>query len=236
MMTNDSSRAVRWLVILALSVATAGMFLISMRANYLYGRSIGQSPETQEALAWANVGADIWKAFGLIVLFMLWRAKLRRAAIMTGFTWLVCLCFSVSSAIGIYVQERTTLTGSREAKHASYEDAQKELVDIDGKLKALARHRSVGEVEAAIAGVLARPVVVAGRMRGTVGALSTNCTKDDKRTAEACAEIAELREELAVANESVRLDGRAAALRAQIADLRSKGGSARPDPVGEFWA
>ena len=37
-MTHDSSRAVRWLVILALSVATTGMFLISMRANYLYGR------------------------------------------------------------------------------------------------------------------------------------------------------------------------------------------------------
>ena len=63
MTTNDSSRAVRWLVIVALSVATAGMFLISMRANYLYGRSIGQSAETQEALAWANVGADVWKAF-----------------------------------------------------------------------------------------------------------------------------------------------------------------------------
>jgi hypothetical protein len=59
MMTNDSSRAVRWLVIIALSVATAGMFLISMRANYLYGRSIGQSPETQETFAWANVGADV---------------------------------------------------------------------------------------------------------------------------------------------------------------------------------
>lgn len=51
MMTNDGSRAVRWLVIIALSVATAGMFLVSMRANYLYGRSIGQSAETQEALA-----------------------------------------------------------------------------------------------------------------------------------------------------------------------------------------
>jgi hypothetical protein len=182
------------------------------------------------------VGADIWKAFGLIVVAALWRNRWRRAALATTLTWLVCLSFSVSSAIGIYVQERTALTGGREAKHATYEDAQKELADIDGKLKALARHRSVGEVEAAIVGVLARPVVVAERVRGTVGALSTNCTKDDKRTAEACAEVADLREELAVANESARLDARATALRAQIADLRSKGGSAPPDPVGEFWA
>jgi hypothetical protein len=164
MMTNDGSRAVRWLVIIALSVATAGMFLVSMRANYLYGRSIGQSAETQEALAWANVGADVWKGFGLIVVAALWRSRWRRAAITTGLTWFVCLLFSVSSAIGIYVQERTSLTGSREAKHASYEDARSELADVEGRLKALAQHRSVGEVEAAIAGVLARPIMVGERV------------------------------------------------------------------------
>lgn len=235
-MTNDSSRTVRWLVIIALSVATTGMFLISMRANYLYGRGIGQSPETQEAFAWANVGADVWKGFGLIVVFVLWRARFRRAAIATSFTWLVCLAFSVSSAIGIYVQERTALTGSREAKHASYEDARKELTNVESKLSELARHRSVAEVEAAIAGVLARPVVIAERVRGTVGTLSVNCTKDDRRTAEACAEIADLRGELAVANEGAKLETSAAALRQQIGDLRHKGGSAAPDPVGEFWA
>jgi hypothetical protein len=235
MMTDDSSRAVRWLVILALSVATAGMFLISMRANYLYGRSIGQSPETQEALAWANVGADIWKGFALIVIATLLRNRSYRAAAATTLTWLVCLSFSVTSAIGIYVQERTSLTGSREAKHASYEDALKELASVEGKLKGLARHRSVGEVEAAIAGVLARPIVIADRVRGTVGSLSTHCTKDDKRTADACAEVAKLREELAVANEGVKLGQRATALRNQIAKLRDTGGSEAPDPVGLFW-
>jgi hypothetical protein len=235
MMTDDSSRAVRWLVILALSVATAGMFLISMRANYLYGRSIGQSPETQEALAWANVGADIWKAFALIVVATLLRNRSYRAAVATTLTWLVCLSFSVTSAIGIYVQERTSLTGGREAKHASYEDALKELASVEGKLKGLARHRSLGEVEAAIAGVLARPIVMADRVRGTVASLSTNCTKDDKRTAEACAEVAKLREELAVASESVKLGQRATALRNQITKLRDTGGSQAPDPVGLFW-
>ena len=228
MMTNDSSRAVRWLVIIALSVATAGMFLISMRANYLYGRSIGQSAETQETFAWANVGADVWKGFGLIVVVALWRSGWRRAAFTTGLTWFVCLLFSVSSAIGIYVQERTSLTGSREAKHASYEDAQKELADVESKRKGLARHRSVGEVEAAIAGVLARPVVIGERVRGTVAALSANCTKDDKRTAEACAEVAELREELAVANESAKLEQRATALRTSDREVARHGRLPRP--------
>jgi hypothetical protein len=236
MMTNDSSRTVRWLVILALSVATAGMFVISMRANYLYGRSIGQTPETQDAFGWANVGADIWKGFALIVVAALWRREFRRAAIATCLTWFVCLSFSVTSAIGIYLLERTALTGGRQATQASYEDARRELADVEGKLKGLASHRSVAEVEAAIAGVFARPVIVGERVRGTVGSLSGNCTKDDRRTAEACADVAQLREELAVASESVKLEERATALRRQVTDLRGKGGSLAADPIGEFWA
>ena len=33
----------RWLVIGVLTIATAGMFVVSMRANYLYGYGIGQT-------------------------------------------------------------------------------------------------------------------------------------------------------------------------------------------------
>ena len=234
--TNDSNRIVRWLIIVALTAATACIFLISMRANYLYGHSIGQSPETREAFAWANVGADVWKALGLIVVTALWRGGWRRAAITTAITWFVCLLFSVTSAIGIYVQERTALTGGREAAHTSYDDARKEFVTVEGKLKHLAPHRSAGEIEAAITDVLARPIKVGGRVRGTVASLSETCSRDDRRTAVECAEIATLRRELAVAVESSRLEDRATALRQHIGKLRGEGASIAPDPVGEFWA
>jgi hypothetical protein len=200
------------------------MFLISMRANYLYGRGIGQTPETKEAIAWANVGADLWKGFGLIVVAALWRGGRRRAALATSLTWLVCLFFSVTSAIGIHVQERTTLTGARGAKHASYEDAKKELGRVEAKLKSLGAQRSTARVEAAIASIHARPVIVSERVRGTIGTISAYCTRNDARTATACAELAELREELA------------ASLRQQVSELREGGGTLPPDPVGEFWA
>ena len=236
MTTNDTSGFVRWLVIIILTAATVGMFLISMRANYLYGRGIGQTPETKEAIAWANVGADLWKGFGLIVVAALWRGGRRRAALATSLTWLVCLFFSVTSAIGIYVQERTALTGGRVAKHASYEDTKKQLDDTEAKLKRLGQQRTSAQVEAAIAAVLARPVMVGERVRGTVATLSANCTKNDARTAEACGEVAELREELAAAHEAAKLDARAATLRQQLHELRERGGTLPPDPVGEFWA
>ena len=112
-------RTIRIVVIVVLALATSAIFAVSMRANYLYGYGIGQSAETKFAIAWANVAADLWKGFGLIVAAGLWRAKSRRAAIVISLTWLVCLSFSVSSAIGIYVQERTALTSGREAQHAA---------------------------------------------------------------------------------------------------------------------
>ena len=81
----------RWLAIAALSLATAAMFLISLRGNYLYGYGIGQTDEKRLLFAWANVAADIWKAFGLVAVTMLWRARQWRLAIVGSIAWFVCL-------------------------------------------------------------------------------------------------------------------------------------------------
>jgi hypothetical protein len=135
----------------------------------------------------------------------------------------VCLFFSVSSAIGIYVQERTALTGGREIKHASYGDAKSELAGIEAKLKVLGQQRTPAQVQAAIAAVLARPVMAGERVRGTVGTISINCTKSDTRTVAACAEIAELREEFATATQAAQLEADAITLRKQIGKLRDGG-------------
>ncbi len=221
---------------IVLSLATGTMFVVSIRANYLYGYGIGQSQETKHAIAWANVGADLWKGFGLIVVVSLWRNASRQAAIAVSLTWLVCLSFSVSSAIGIYVQERTAHTSGREATHASFGDAKKELGEVEEKIRSLGQSRPAAQIEASIAGVLTRPVTSGDRVRGTVEALSANCSKNDTRTAADCIEVAALRGELAVATEAARLDGRLFTLRQQLNALRDRGGSAAPDPVGEFWA
>ena len=207
MLAVEGSRSVRLFVLAVLSVATTGIFVISMRANYLYGRSIGQSPETQEAMAWANVGADIWKAFGLIIVAGLWRNRRRRAAAATFCAWAICLCFSVMSAIGIYVQERTTLTGGRQVQQADLADARAELAALEEQLKSRGQQSTPSEVEAAIAALLARPVIVGERARGTVGGISNNCTRADPRTLTLCAEVASLQRALASARETMTLAG-----------------------------
>jgi len=233
---SGSGQVMRLCVIAALGLATAAMFLVSMRGNYLFGYEIGQTPEKRQLFAWANVAADIWKAFGLIALTVLWRNRHRRIALIGGIAWLVCLLSGVNSAIGVYVQDRMGVTGSREARHATFKDVEKELRELEEKMKSLPSHRGAGQVEAAIAGLLNTPVVIDERVRGTVGQRSSDCIKIDTRTAETCGKIGVLGQELAVAKERKSLEPRIAALRQQLAQMRERGASDAPDPVGEFYA
>jgi hypothetical protein len=226
----------RLVAIGALSAATATMFFISLRGNYLYGYGIGQSDEKRLLFAWANVAADVWKAFGLVAIALLWRARHRRVAFVGSLAWVVCLLSGINSAVGVYVQDRAALTGERQSKHATYRDAERELAETEAKRSGLASVRSVVELDALILAVLAQPVVVNDRVRGTIARLSADCHAPDARTAEACAQVARLRGERAGAEEAARLQARASALRREIAQLRDRGNASSPDPVGEFYA
>lgn len=236
MTTNETNQGVRYLVIIVLSVATAGMAAVSLRANYLFGYGFGQTPDKAQVFGWANVAADLWKVSGLIVITSLWRAKQKRFALSLMPIWTLCFVWGLAGAIGVYAHDRTALIGGREAVAATYKDAESEVAEIDTKLKELTTPRSVLQVDAAIAAVLARPVMAGDRVRGTVGKLSANCTKEERATAESCLEVASLREERAAADERARLESRKATLRTQITKLREGGGSLAADPVAELFA
>jgi hypothetical protein len=232
----ESAQITRWIVLAALSLATLVMFAVSLRGNYLYGYGLGQTEEKRVLFAWANVAADLWKAFGLITVTMLWRTKHRRAAIIASVAWFACLLFGINSALGIYVQDRSSSTSLREGRYANYKEAERDLAATETKLRGYARDRSVGEIDATIDALLQRPVVVADRVRGTVGALSRDCSKIDARTSDACEQVALLRIEHSAAVAAAKLEERAHDLRQQIAALRDMGSALAPDPVGEFYA
>jgi hypothetical protein len=78
--TLAAGHLTRWLVLAALSLATTVMFAVSVRGNHLFGYGPGQTPEKRQLFAWANVAADVWKAFGLVAVSALWRDKSRRTA------------------------------------------------------------------------------------------------------------------------------------------------------------
>ena len=140
-MTNGNNQIVRWLVIIVLGVATAGMAMVSLRANYLFGYGFGQTPEKAQVFGWANVAADLWKVSGLIVITSLWRARQKRFALSLMPIWALCLLWGLAGAIGVYAQDRSALIGGREAVAATYKDVEHEVEEIDIKLKGLTTQR-----------------------------------------------------------------------------------------------
>jgi hypothetical protein len=236
MTTNDTSRLVRWSVIIVLSAATAGMIAVSLRANYLFGYGFGQTPEKAQVFGWANVAGDLWKVSGLILITNLWRTDRKRLAVTLLPIWVLCLLWGLTGAIGVYAQDRTTLIGGRQVKAATLSEAEHEFQEIEAKLRAVRTERTVAQVDAAIAVVLARPVMAGSRMRGTVGRVSANCTKYEWATAEACLEVARLREERAAAEERARLQLRENELRQLMTTLRQSGGALPADPLAELFA
>ena len=95
--------------------------------------------------------------------------------------------------------------------------------------------RSAAELEAAISAALLRPIESYQRIR-TVTDISDNCQRADVRTAEACAAVAKLREDLASAKEERDLDRQISELKSQARQLRERGAMKSADPQAELLA
>jgi hypothetical protein len=224
----------RWLFLIIGGVATAAMLLISMRLNFLFGSSLGQTPEKALVFGCVSVITDAWKGLGPVFILALYRAKRRWSVAGAAAIWIVCFCYSISSALGVAIEDRSSRTGSRETILRNYDETVAEEKRLEEKRKGLRRHRSAAELEAAINAGLLRPVESSQRIRGAVGELSNNCHRADARTAESCAEIGRLREELAAANEERDLERRLSALTTQARALRERGAMKAADPQAEL--
>ena len=226
----------RWVFLIGGGLATAAMLAISMRLNYLFGYGLGRTAENALVFGAVSVIADAWKGLGPVFILTLARARRWPTAMAASVVWAACFLYSVSSALGIAIQDRTALTGGRETVQAGYAEVKAELDSVEGKLKGLAAHRSAGEIDAAIKIVLVRPITAGKRVRGTVETLSANCSRADTRTVEACAQVALLRQELAVAAEAASLNERLGELRRRAREFRDRGATLSSDAQAELFA
>jgi hypothetical protein len=226
----------RWLFLFVGGVATAAMLLISMRLNFLFGYSLGQTPEKAWVFGCVSVISDAWKGLGPIFILSLLRMRRWPSALGAATIWIACVFYSVTSAVGVAVEDRSSRTGSRETLSMNYGETTAEIERLEKRRKGLREHRSAPELEAAITALLIRPVEDYQRVRGTVGSLSNNCQRADLRTLEACSQIAQLREELAAANAERDLDSRLSELSSQTRQLRERGAARTADPQAELLA
>jgi hypothetical protein len=62
----------RWLFLISGGIATAAMLLISMRLNFLFGSSLGQTPEKALVFGCVSVISDAWKGLGPVFILALY--------------------------------------------------------------------------------------------------------------------------------------------------------------------
>lgn len=214
------------------AAATIAMIVVSMWLNFLFGMMLGQTTERAQAFGVVSLVADCWKAAGPVFVYALARARQWLTALAAGALWTACFVYAVSAALGLAAHDRLGLTGGREVAIARQQEIVRELQIEHAKKVAIAAHRSVAELSAAIAGRLAQPVGK-WRNRRTLAAASANCTTPNDKTVAACAEVATLRQELARAAEAERIEQLTAALRREAASLQVRGLIASADPQAE---
>ena len=144
----------RWVLLIIGGIATAAMLGISMRLNFLFGYSLGQTPEKAQVFGWVSVISDAWKGLGPIFVLALFRARRGWSAAGAASIWSVCFIYSVTSALGVAVEDRSNRTGSRETIVMNYDETVTEAKRIEQKRKGLRAHRPAAELEAAINALL----------------------------------------------------------------------------------
>src|SRR5271166_1199822 len=183
---------------------------------------------------WVSVISDLWKALGLIIVVVLFREKRQWAATAASVIWGACLLYSVTSAVGAAIEDRSSRTGNRETIVMNYDEFTADAKRLEEKRNGLRAHRSAPIVEAAISALFTHTVESYRRTSSTVGEVSANCQHTDQRTTDVCAEVAQLREELAAAKEENELNREIAKLKGEARDLRARGAIKSSDPQAEL--
>ena len=226
----------RWFSLCAGGLTTAAMLYISMRINFFFGYSLGQTPERAEVFGSVSVISDCWKALGPIFIVALFREKRQWTTAAASAIWAACFLYSVTSAVGAAIEDRSSRTGNREAIVMNYDEFTADAKRLEERRNGLRAHRPAPIVEAAINALLLRPVESVRRTPNTVGEASVNCQRPDQRATDVCAEVAQLREELAAAKEESDLDREIANLKAKVRELRERGAIKSSDPQAELLA
>src|SRR5271167_5013790 len=117
----------RWLFLIIGGIATAAMLLISMRLNFLFGFSLGQTPEKAWVFGCVSVISDAWKGLGPVLILALLRERRWPSAAAAASIWIVCFIYSVASALGVAIEDRAARTGGRQTLQMNYADVEAEI-------------------------------------------------------------------------------------------------------------
>jgi hypothetical protein len=118
------------------ATVSLGFLFASAVANYMFGASLGRSP--REAALYGTVGVLAVAMNALAPFYISWSiaAARRTTAISIAMLWLLCLTYSVTSALGFAANNREGVAVSHQVTHDAYEDTRRELIELELRRKA----------------------------------------------------------------------------------------------------
>ena len=91
------------------------MLLISMRVNFLFGYSFGQTPEKAEVFGWVSVISDALERAGPDLYRRSVRAKRQWSVAGAAAIWIVCFFYSVT--LGARCRDRRSIEPHRQSRN-----------------------------------------------------------------------------------------------------------------------
>jgi hypothetical protein len=169
---------------------------------------------------------DGLKAIAPFVMYWGWKRRDWLAVLAAAAVFVVITGYSLTAALGFAELHRGAKQGERRSAIERHDDLRKESKRTEARLAQLGPQRGEGEVEKAMAALLAG--LSADKVR-TVDQVSKGCTLNRLDARTACAELAKLAEERERAREQVRLETSLRDTRRKI-DAMETGSGSSDDP------
>lgn len=123
----------RAIIMAAGAVVALGFLAGSAMANFMFGMSLGRT--STESLLFGSIGICAVGTNALCPFYLSWfsQASRRSAAAGTILLYVLCLIYSVTSAVGLGAQNREGVSTTRQVTRDAYEDTRRELLDLENR-------------------------------------------------------------------------------------------------------
>jgi hypothetical protein len=207
--------------------AAAVLLLVSAAMNWRFGYTLGKSEFESQLYGGASAAADCFKALLPFFIFAALRNRSYSQALGGALLFVVCFSYSLTSSLGFAALNRADITGLRVLKVETHADLRADLERSREELKSLPARRPVGTVAGEIEAFKQN-----GRWLSSAGCADATAVKSMSY----CEGFFKLKAELAIAEQSDKLEGKISQLTSRVSELDSAAAAKATDPQSQMLA
>ena len=207
--------------------AAAVLLLVSAAMNWRFGYTLGKSEFESQLYGGASAAADCFKALLPFFIFAALRNRSYSQALGGALLFAVCFSYSLTSSLGFAALNRADITGLRVLKVETHADLRADLERSREELKSLPARRPVGTVAGEIEAFKQN-----GRWLSSAGCADATAVKSMRY----CEGFFKLKAELAIAEQSDKLEGKISQLTNRVSELDSAAAAKATDPQSQMLA